>query len=146
MSEKKTVRYLYHSTILKNLESILKNGLEPKKPLGLCGIQTEGIFLSIEPFSWMEWATSNKMVTVCGERKDTIYRGASLKIDVNGLKVEQDNRISVTDFDGDVDRDWRDWVCLEHISPDRIVEVSVETESNHFEEFDLEKWRRENVH
>jgi len=103
--------YLYHSTSLKNLDRILKQGLKPSVPK-FPKRKLKGVYLSKHPFSWMEYATKGKA-------------GVLLKIDVSGLRVIKDtakDRISL------IGQEICDFICLEPIVPERIKEISTSTE------------------
>lgn len=102
----------YHVTDKKNLESILKNGLEPKIPLdyGENG-DVKGVYffktredMNIALSSWF----GDRMDEI-EEETGEIYEEIELIVDITGL-----DRIDSVEYE---------WIVTENISPDKIIDV-----------------------
>ncbi len=110
---------LYHCTRFENLKRILNEGLLVKTPFQRKK-KEEGVYLSKYPFNWM-WNST------CFGR----IKGIILEINVKGLSLKQDSHEDWRDLNIDSEGDF---ICLEDISPKRIIKVLVEKEKNTFEE------------
>lgn len=106
--------FAYHVTRRKNLDSIYKNGIEPRIPkdFGIDG-DIKGVYL----FKTIE-DTENALYNWLGERieeweeeNNDEYDEVVLKIDITGL---YDNLIDTVEYE---------WTCLVNIVPNRIVEI-----------------------
>ena len=102
----------YHVTNKKDLSSIMKNGLEPRVPqdYGENG-DIKGVYL----FKTIDDA-KNALMNWFGERIEEweeetgeTYNEIGLKIDLSGLDL--------------FDSVGFEWICLEHIEPNRIMEI-----------------------
>jgi hypothetical protein len=102
----------YHVTNQSNLKSILKKGIEPRVPedFGENG-DVKGVYL---------FKTGNDTNTALGnwfgerieeweEENDKEYKECILVVDLTGLDLYDS-----VEFE---------WTCLEHISPERIIQV-----------------------
>jgi len=102
----------YHVTSKHNLDSILKNGLEPRIPTdyGMKG-DTKGVYL-FKTVSDAKTALYNWL----GERIDEWeeetgkeYDEVLLHVDISGLEC-----LDTVEFE---------WTCLDHIPPNRILSI-----------------------
>ena len=120
-------RYLYHCTRREYLSEILLSGLKTEKPQRR-EYKHKGVYLSTYQFNWM-WNT-----TRAGK-----FKGAILKIDVEGLKLIKDYHIDSRDTKLDSKCLGEDFICLSNIPPERIVNVAIETEPHTFQDlmFDI---------
>jgi len=104
---------MYHCTQRKNLSSILKNGLIPKRPDIPNSI--EGVYLSVVPFDWMHYTT-----------KEAIEPGCHIEVNVIGLELIYDNGVlELEDY-----QRHPAFIYPGIIPPERFVNVSVSTVKN----------------
>ena len=97
---------LYHTTTIKALRKILRNGLIPYKPLQRDKLK--GIYLSDTPFKWTFNVSLNR------------FKVAHLKIDAEGLELIDDYHIDNRDLNINSKGDF---ICLEEIEPKRIKQM-----------------------
>jgi hypothetical protein len=102
----------YHVTNQSNLKRILKTGLEPRVPedFGEKG-DVKGVYL-FKTASDTDNALSNwfgERIEEWEEEHDKEFKECILVVDLTGLDL-----YNSVEFE---------WTCLEHISPDRIIQV-----------------------
>lgn len=102
----------YHITRQSNLNKIMKKGLEPRVPedFGESG-DIKGIYL-FKTIDDCENALSNwfgERIEEWEEDNDKEFKESLIVVDLTGLDL--------------FDSVEYEWVCLEHISPDRFLEV-----------------------
>ena len=102
----------YHITRQANLKKIIKNGLEPRvhEDFGESG-DIKGIYL-FKTIDDCENALSNwfgERIEEWEEDNDKEFKESLIVVDLTGLDL--------------FDSVEYEWVCLEHISPDRFLEV-----------------------
>lgn len=105
---------LYHCTNRKNLDKILKEGLVPQIPEHIEG-SIPGVYLSVKPFDWMHWATS-----------ETTEAGVMIEVDVNGLDLIADPNV-YTSIDNSPHPSF---IYPKKIPPERFIRISVSTDEN----------------
>jgi hypothetical protein len=102
--------HAYHVTSRKNLESIMKDGLEPRVPedYGLDG-DTKGIYLFRTKDDMgnalMNWF--GERIEEWEEENGQDYDEVGLVINIKGLEL--------------IDSVEYEWISIDHISPDRII-------------------------
>jgi sensor domain CHASE-containing protein len=108
---------LYHTTRKDLVPKIKEEGLVPKRPFARPD-KLKGIYLSKFPFKWMFNSTLEQTP------------GALITIDATGLKLLKDIHTDKRDMDIDCEGDF---VCLQTIKPERIIEIAVEVKRGCFE-------------
>ena len=114
-------RYLWHCTKLDCLDKILREGIRVNNPTQR-KYKPKGVYLSEYKFNWM-WNT----------KREGIFKGATIKIDVEGLKIIKDFHRNKCDTKYNSKRIGKDFICLSDIPLIRIKEVLIETEPNNFQ-------------
>ena len=105
------MKTMYHCTLRKNLEGILKDGLSPRKP-DLIRNAIKGVYLSENPFDWMHTATDG-----------TTKAGAMIEVNVEGLELVKDQNIKAG-------------VCFAfrgYIRPERFVNICISTDEKPYQ-------------
>ncbi len=120
---------LWHCTRLEYLKRILKEGIKSKIPEQR-GYKSKGVYLSEYQFNWM-WNT----------KREGKFKGAILKINIKGLKLNPDYHIDKEDIKYNSKRIGKDFICFSNIEPERIEEVLIETEPNTFQPINLKEVR-----
>lgn len=83
----------------------------------------KGVYLSSRPFLWMDFATASGT-----------FKGLLIKIDTAGLKLYHDPNL----FENPHKISCENYYCPDPIPPDRIIEISMETENtNEYEKIDM---------
>lgn len=100
------MKTMYHCTLRKNLEGILKDGLSPRKP-DLIRNAIRGVYLSENPFDWMHTATDG-----------TTKAGAMIEVNVEGLELVKDQNIKAGSC----------FAFCGYIQPERFVNICVSTD------------------
>jgi hypothetical protein len=119
---------LYHCTQLKNVDDIIRNGLKTKIPLQREN-KPKGIYLSTYKFNWM-WNT----------QRSGFYKGAVIEVNVDGLDLIEDFHEDDQDLIYNSRSLGQDYICLEDITPDRIMSILIEKNTNEFHE--LVGWKK----
>lgn len=108
--------FLYHTTKLSNVKSIMEEGLKAKVPSQRPN-HPKGVYLSEYMLNWM------KNTTIDGSN------GAVLKIDITGLWLVRDKHSK----EEELQSIQKDYICLSDIPPSRIMEVLAETSRGHLQ-------------
>lgn len=133
---------LYHCTTAPKIASILQNGLKVNAPFKRENKPT-GIYLSTVPFRWMLWATDRDVDVITEKDCEKIPLGAQVKVDVSGLYVIPDDAFGYEKDKDKIEPD-KDFICMQDIPKERIIEVLIEkrnkpTEFGGFEPMETEK-------
>jgi hypothetical protein len=112
----------YHITDYKNLESILKNGLEPRVPedYGMDG-DVKGVYF-FKTAADMDNALGNwlgERIEELEEESGETYEDTLIVVDLTGLSL-----LDTVEFE---------WTCIEHIDPSRILETHKLDDVNGYE-------------
>ena len=102
----------YHVTRRKNLKSILKNGIEPRIPkdYGDTGdIKGVYLFKSLEDTETALYSWLGERIEDWEEENDKEYDEVVLAINIKDLDL--------------FDSVEYEWICLEDIKPDRIIDI-----------------------
>lgn len=119
---------LYHCTQLRFVDKIIREGLKANHPLQREN-KSKGVYLSEYKFNWM-WNT----------QRSGYYKGAVIKINVDGLKLIKDYHENEIDKIVNSKGIGQDFICVTDIEPERIIEILIETEINTFQK--LTGWKK----
>jgi len=141
MSQKNVV--MYHDTTIDHLQEILMKGLKAQKPFKR-ERKPNGVYLTTSRFRWMFWATDRHVYIETMKDCEKIPLGVEIKVNTTGLEVVPDGTFGYAKDEDKVEPD-KDFICLQDISPDRIVEVLVEkrtdpTKFGGFEPIDIQEY------
>jgi len=108
--------YLWHTTKLSNVKSIMKEGLKAQVP-SQRPYHPKGVYLSDYMLEWM------RNTTMDGSN------GAVLKINIDGLWLVRDRHTK----DENLKSMGKDYICLADIPKSRIMEVMAEVNRGHLQ-------------
>lgn len=108
--------FLWHTTRLSNIRSIMKHGIKAKIPYQRKD-NPKGVYLSDYMLNWM------RNTTIDGSN------GAVLKINVKGLELKKDRHTK----EEEKESMGKDYYYAGDIEPSRIIEVLAETSRGHLQ-------------